>query len=213
MLEWIEEQGVQFQNPVIEIYGSHHPRCHLPKSPNGREYISVLSQKALQRGVEIRTNSPVTNLLTDNDGAVVGVEYEIEGKKRKIKARRGVILTSGGFGSNPRLVKELDPRLVGLTNNSLNGSSGEMLLEARRIGAELIDMENIQCLPGKYSDGKIRVRFHNDVSRFILVNALGERFVDESQRRDFIKEAVLAQPQSLSLQLLTMTVSKVMTFL
>lgn len=197
MLEWIERQGVQFQNSVIEIYGSHFPRCHLPKSPNGREYISVLSQKALQRGVEIRTNSPVIKLLTDNNGTVTGVEYETEGKIKKIRTRRGVILTSGGFASNPKLVEEFDPRLVALTSNSLNGSSGEMLLEAQRIGAELIDMDSIQCLPGKYSGGKIRVRFHNDVSRFILINALGERFVDESQRRDFIKEAVLAQPKSL----------------
>lgn len=55
-------------------------------------------------------------------------------------------------------------------------------------------MENIQCLPGVHPTGKIRVRFHNDVSRFILVNAEGNRFTDEGARRDLLKEAVLAQP-------------------
>lgn len=195
MLKWIESQGVQFQNSVIEIYGSHFPRCHIPSLPNGLGYINTLSEKAMERGAEIRKNCQVTALIRDKSGRLSGLQYlDANNKLVTLRVKNAVILSGGGFGSNPDLVTKYDPRLSRLTHNTGPGSTGELLLAAEKVGCELIQMENIQCLPGVHPTGKIRVRFHNDVSRFILVNSEGNRFTDEGARRDLLKEAVLAQP-------------------
>ena len=69
-----------------------------------------------------------------------------------------------------------------------------MLLQGEKCGAVLKDMNYIQCLPGVPPNGKIRVRFHNDISRFILINTDGKRFVNEDSRRDVLRDAVLSQP-------------------
>ncbi len=195
MLEWIEAQGVQFQNTVIEIYGSHYPRCHVPSLPNGLGYINTLSEKAMENGTEIRKNCKVTTLIRDKNGRVSGVQYtDSSNKLFSLYAKKAVILTAGGFGANTKLVAMYDSRLANLTHNCGPGSTGEVLLAAEKIGCELIQMENIQCLPGVHPTGKIRVRFHNDVSRFILVNSEGNRFTDEGESRNLLKEAVLNQP-------------------
>ena len=68
-----------------------------------------------------------------------------------------------------------------------------MLFAARRIGASVVDLNEIQCLPGPISNKGIRVRFHNDVRRFVFVNDEGKRFVDERARRDELKEKILVQ--------------------
>lgn len=73
MLKWIESQGVQFRNSVIEIYGSHFPRCHIPGLPNGLGYINTLSEKAMERGAEIRKNCQVTALIRDKSGRLSGL--------------------------------------------------------------------------------------------------------------------------------------------
>lgn len=134
------------------------------------------------------------SLNTDKSGAVVGLTYLKDGKLQKINTNKGVILASGGFGANPAMVAKFDSRLAGLTCNCAPGATGEMLLQAEKCGAVLKDMDYIQCLPGVPSNGKIRVRFHNDISRFILVNSDGRRFVKEDSRRDVLRDAVLAQP-------------------
>ena len=194
MLEWLENAGMRFRPELIEIYGSHFPRCHVPEEPNGYGYISTLVNKSIQNNVEVRTGSPVMSLNTDKSGAVVGLTYLKDGKLQKINTNKGVILASGGFGANPAMVAKFNSRLVGLTCNCAPGATGEMLLQAEKCGAVLKDMDYIQCLPGVPSNGKIRVRFHNDISRFILVNSDGRRFVKEDSRRDVLRDAVLAQP-------------------
>lgn len=57
----------------------------------------------------------------------------------------------------------------------------------------MVDLNEIQCLPGPISNKGIRVRFHNDVRRFVFVNDEGKRFVDERARRDELKEKILLQ--------------------
>lgn len=194
MLEWLEKAGMRFRPELIEIYGSHFPRCHVPEEPNGYGYISTLVNRSVQNNVELRTGSPVVSLDTDKSGAVVGLAYLTDGKLQKINANKGVILASGGFGANPAMVEKFDPRLAGLTCNCAPGATGEMLLQGEKCGAVLKDMNYIQCLPGVPPNGKIRVRFHNDISRFILINTDGKRFVNEDSRRDVLRDAVLSQP-------------------
>lgn len=69
------------------------------------------------------------------------------------------------------------------------------MMAANKIGADLVDMEFIQCLPGCPPGKKHRVRFHNDVSNFVLVNHEGKRFINEDASREDLRDAVLSLPE------------------
>lgn len=192
MLAYLEAGGMRFKDDIIEIYGAHWARCHLPTLPNGEGYVRTLLSLAKKHGAEIVTGAKAVRLLQDGSGRVSGVAYRRNGVELLCRASRGVILASGGFGANPEMIGRFAPRLAGLTTDNTVGSTGEMLLEAERLGAELIDMHEVQCLPGRPPGGRRRVRLHNDVSRFIFVDRQGRRFVREDARRDVIRDAVLA---------------------
>lgn len=197
-LQWLESHGMRFQDSVIEIYGAHWPRVHKPLMPMGEGYVHALSTAFLSRGGILRTNVRTTALLSAGK-RVVGVRAEIRDddgiRETVLHARRGVVLTSGGFGANRRMIERYAPRLAGCTTNNTPGSTGEMLLAAEAAGARLSGMEFVQCMPGCPPGRTHRVRLHNDVSRFILVDHAGHRFIREDARRDVIRDAVLALPE------------------
>ncbi len=193
-LAWLESLGMKFQPTVIEIYGAHWPRCHKPILPAGSGYIQTLSAAAIQKGVDIRTAVKVTRLELEK-GRVIGVCAEVDEKICFYRARKGVVIATGGFGQNRQLVEASDPLLRGLTSTSAPGATGEVMLAAAQAGVLLRDMQYIQCLPGCPAGRKHRVRLHNDVARFILVDEQGKRFVREDERRDVLCRKVLALPR------------------
>ncbi len=210
-LHWLESMGLRFCDELIESYGSHWVRDHRPLTANGLGYVRVLVTQAMRMGVDLRTNAPVVKILTDENGTVAGVRVlktpaSADATKRRdvkdgkneyvdVLARYGVILASGGFGANPDMVAQYAPNLADLTTDNAPGNTGEMIVEASRIGAALRDMSEIQCLPGCPKGRTQRVRLHTDVSRFIMVDHDGKRFVREDGRRDDLRDAVLALPE------------------
>lgn len=193
MLLYLESLGVRFQDEIIEIYGAHWRRCHKPAMPNGEGYINILHAAALRLGAKILTQAPATRLLT-HAGRVVGVEFSQNGELKKAFAQCAVICASGGFGANTQMVSQYFPALASLSHDNTPGSTGEVLLMAQNAGAQLIDMDLIQCLPGCPPNRTHRVRLHNDVSRFIFVDSKANRFVREDDRRDVLRDKILALP-------------------
>ena len=88
----------------------------------------------------------------------------------------------------------LDPRLAGMKYTGSPSATGEMLKIAQQAGAKLAGLEDIQCNLGPDIRYVHRSGFHLDVTRHILVNNQGERFVAEDDTRDHIRDAVLSQP-------------------
>lgn len=205
-LQWLESLGMRFQPGVIEIYGAHWPRCHKPVMPSGRGYIYALSAAAAKLGVETRVRRKALRIEPLEAGSAhsgekpgaAGWRVLCEGPSGELEAyeaRKGLVIASGGFGASRAMIARFAPALAGLTTDNTPGSTGEILLEAARLGAALRGMEAVQCLPGCPPGRTHRVRLHNDVSRFILVNGRGERFIREDERRDVLRDAVLALPE------------------
>ncbi len=194
-LLWLEGLGMRFQDELIESYGSHWVRDHRPLSANGLGYIRILSAEAMRLGVDIRTDAKVEELVKAADGRIAGISGVRAGKPFVCLARSGIVIASGGFGANPEMIARYAPELAGLTTDNAPGNTGEMILAAQRAGAALRDMGEIQCLPGCPQGRTHRVRLHTDVSRFIMVNREGRRFVREDGRRDDLRDAVLALPE------------------
>lgn len=136
-LAWLKELGVRFEPGVYQVYGSLWPRTHSPSEPEGSGYIRPLLFKCRELGVSIRTGTKVLRVIRNGlEGPVLGVEAErMNGRRLFIRARRGVVVATGGFGANAELVGRFAPRLGHLRSTNLPGTTGDLIAPLEDIGA------------------------------------------------------------------------------
>ena len=115
----------------------------------GKHWVSAgaalqgrLLQAGLGAGIDIRLESPVSELVVEN-GAVKGVVTVKNGKPWRIAARLGVLVNSGGFAQNQAMRDKYQPGTKAAWSNTPESDTGEMHLEMERIGAVLAQMEEM----------------------------------------------------------------------
>lgn len=195
-LYWLEKHGLVFLPQVFEVYGSMHPRAHKPVLPRGTGWIRALSQAAMTEGVEIRTNVRATRFITDpHTGAVSGVVALEKMNGREVRsafrARRGVVVAAGGFGANKKLVAAASPDFAELPVDSQPGATGEMIEAARSVGASVVNMQFVECVPGSRAGIRFPIRLDYIPRRMIMVDRFGRRFTDEEADRMQIAAAII----------------------
>lgn len=202
-LEWLKEIGVKFEPGVYQVYGSLWARTHSPSEPEGSGYIRPLLFKCRELGVSIRTGTKVLRVIRDGlEGPVLGVEaLKRNGGRIFIRARRGIVAATGGFGANAELVGRFDPRFGRLLTTNLPGTTGDLLAPLEDIGAAAVGMEFFQLLPGSAETGRY-IGAVSPVERMILVNRSGERFIAEDSPSSRLSEAVLLQPGGIAFPIL-----------
>lgn len=152
---------------------------------------------ALGRFPQARThlNSPLIELITAGDGAVIGAVVDRGGEEVRIGARQGVLLAAGGFEQNPRMRRYWG--VPGHADDSMGcpGNTGAAHQAAIRVGADTDLMDQAWWSPGlTHPDG--RSAFALWFTGGIFVDRTGERFVNESAPYDRLGRAVLAQMNS-----------------
>ena len=65
-------------------------------------------QAVLKQGIDIRTESPVSELIIE-DGSVTGVVTVKDGRPWRVGARLGVLVNAGGFSHNQRMRDRYQP--------------------------------------------------------------------------------------------------------
>lgn len=190
---WLEELGVVFQDAVYEIYGSNYRRCLKPLLPRGSAYVRALSQRAAALGVQVLLETPLTDLYLDESGRAVGIlTRDARGESVAFGARRGIVLATGGFGANRKMVARYAPVLAGLPTDNSPGSTGDVLLAAPRYGIALEGLEYVECVAGNPPGRKTHARLFLPAD-FVLVNEQGARFVEEDALRLELTKAILRQ--------------------
>ena len=102
----------------------------------GQSLIARLATIFVREGGELRTNLPVTGLVTDGSGRVVGVAAMTPEGPVEVIAARGVILGSGGFEGNVGLRAEHGvPGDVAWTMAPRDTNTGEPITAALALGA------------------------------------------------------------------------------
>jgi 3-oxosteroid 1-dehydrogenase len=152
----------------------------------GTALIAGLLKGLLDLGVTPRTNARAIELIADSS-EIVGVRILADGKELRVRARRGVVLGTGGFEWDSKLVEAY---LRGPMRGAVSppNNTGDGLRMAMAHGADLANMGEawwvpIVQLPGDTFEGHPRsrsVRLERTRPRSIIVNRAGRRFVNEA---------------------------------
>ena len=153
----------------------------------------VLSDQVKARGIETRFETVGKKLVTDESGKVIGIEVEDKEGTYTIFAD-AVILTTGGFASNPEMVDQYTPAWSGYPSTASVGATGDGIRMALELGAGIADMDNAGPQSVAYDTGHGAISLTNvRYNGAILVNAQGVRFTSESGPSMPIAKAITQQ--------------------
>lgn len=193
--------GVEFSDEVIRLGGHSAPRTIFASNYSGGG-ICVPMHKALKkRGVVFRNRSFVSDIVVEND-AVVGVtvvpQYDFDqrqgGAAYSVRATRGVVIASGGWGADREFIATSMPPYRTLECTSQKGATSEMLRTLLRLGAMPVMLDIYQigpwATPDEFGAGSASVFADYIFAEGIMVDARnGRRFVNELASRRVRSEA------------------------
>lgn len=205
--DWFADKtGAKWKSPTAGIVGYSWPRWSSVEGYySGVGFFHYYDEwiKKENANIKIMTDTPMTDLIVNDDGAVTGlVATGKDGTTYKITAEKGVIIATGGYAANTEMVKETDG-IWGdalsediITTNS-SGDTGDGLLIAEKYGAVLLGMENTMLFPlADVKTGSTEAIVGTTASA-LIVNKEGKRFVDETKDRYTISGTMLNQTDKL----------------
>jgi len=234
--EWLVAHGVVFVDKAPDgqggtAVGNSVPREHhaavmgwpmvqtgKPADPSvqatmssGNGLMRPLEVSAKKAGVAILLEHRMTALYrqSPNSGRILGVAVDNKGKKVNIRARKAVVIATGGSSTNVNFRRMFDPRLTeeycGVAGQPYSDQDGYGEIAAMAVGASLWGLynqtgefgdpltkpgtvgsqygyRNLQWMPGSPVFDKVRASGLKvvDWQNLILVNMLGKRFYDET---------------------------------
>ncbi|HWE54672.1 MAG TPA: FAD-dependent oxidoreductase [Acidimicrobiales bacterium] len=166
------------------------PRAHVPQmegKKTGRKgggwmLLSALTSTALSRGAKVEYDTFVERLVTDADGSVVGLVARRYSDRMYVRARGGVVLSTGSFTYADRLLASHSPWLIGRPGSAVEAHDGRSMLMAQALGGDVRHMDAYECALG--IDPALLVRG-------ILVNNQGQRFINEDTYPGRVAHAIL----------------------
>ena len=192
-IDWLDSIGAEL--PKISFSGGASvERIHAPEDGSGVGAFLVdrFSAKLDELGVEIMFDTTATELLVDEEGKICGVKAE--GKKVNYTFKcKAVILATGGFGANEDMYTQYRPDLKGTVTTNAPGATGDGIIMAQALGADLVDIEQIQLHPTVEQTTSILITESVRGDGAILVNQSGVRFTNELLTRDAVSAAELEQ--------------------
>ncbi|KAJ2104241.1 hypothetical protein GGI16_002803 [Coemansia sp. S142-1] len=216
-VSWLQDDFRLDLDVLARLGGHSFPRTHRRPDVDGKPQpvgwgiVSTLGKHlgevaALKDArFKLVTGARVIKLLPATQGGVAGVVYETVDPDSKVIQQHSmysevVVLATGGFGgegSKPRYLKQYAPQLVGLPATNGAFATGDGLGLAAALGAELVDMDQVQVHP----TGFVKSSDPGNPTKFlaaealrgeggILLNGLGRRFVNELDTRDQVTDAM-----------------------
>lgn len=181
------EQAREFAKVAMPV-----PRGHMPQpSSSGADIFAALSSTVEAEGVEVMTEAPGRRLITDESGRVIGVIAETKDGEVAIKARKGVVLTAGGFGNNDEMLNAYYPytNRRGPQITAAGNENGSGILMGQAIGADTHGM-------GCFQIGTTVSTLGDAAAHCIIVDANGHRIVAEDEYNAYVGKATIQAPTS-----------------
>ncbi|CAB1367650.1 FAD-dependent oxidoreductase [Denitratisoma oestradiolicum] len=211
---WLVEQGLPFKNSYLPgkwlepttddtlIWSGSEaawpfaqqakpaPRGHTPQMKGwgaGKLIMETLTAKAHSLGIESHFSSRALALIADQDNRVHGLVVRIDGEPRMVRARKGVILCSGGFICNEEMVKRYVPASRVCPNPTSGGNDdGSGIRMGMSVGGDVLNMDQFFATRPFYPP--------ESLVKGIFVNELGQRFINEDAYHGRVTHYMLRQP-------------------
>ncbi len=211
--DWMEAQGIPYRRSLFEgrdvvaltgdslqFTGNERawpfvdiaqpvPRGHLPEEAGhegGQVVMTALMGKVVAAGIDVRYDTRVTSLIQAEDGRICGVVVKADNRLQYLLARRGVILTMGGFIMNERMTERHIPQLAAIcTRHGNPGDRGEGILLGVAAGGNAIHMGQAFVGVAHYPPPQLTFG--------IFVNRQGQRFINEDVYLSRLGDAVSRQ--------------------
>jgi len=192
---WLLGLGVLFDRDadgnlhVKKGGGSSKPRLLTCSDYTGLEIMRVLKDEVLNQKIQLMEFSAAVELLSDVNGDCTGaVLQDLDNKRFMVVAAKTVILATGGIG---RL------HIQGFPTSNHYGATGDGLAMAYRMGAKLLQIDTFQYHPSGavYPEQLIGALVTEGIRSEggHLVNAKGERFVNELDTRDVVSSSIIRE--------------------
>ena len=197
LVEWLADDCAVPLELVTDFdYPGHSARrCHaVPDRSGATLHQALLRSAQLSPHVTLQCPARLVDVVTNADGAVVGVALEAPDGSQDSLTCRAVVLATNGFGADRDLVARYMPGIEGALYFGGEGSTGDALRIGERLGAQVADLDAYQGHGSVAIPQGILLTWAQVMHGGILVNALGERFGDESIGYSEFGEAVIAQP-------------------
>ena len=170
----IEAMKVVWRGLAARLTGKHWVTA-------GAALQARMLQAALREGVELRTGSPVREVLVEGDRCT-GVVTEKGGQPWRVGARLGVLLNAGGFAHNQEMRDQYIPNTRKEWTHAAPGDTGDMHREMMRIGAMMGHMNefvgNQMALPPDDSE-PAGMQTQLAKPHAFLVDQSGQRYMNE----------------------------------
>lgn len=194
-IDWLDSIGAPL--PKVSFSGgATNARIHAPEDGSGvgAYLVTSLLKKMDELDINVMYDTKATSLIS-KDGTVTGVKAESKDTEYTINAK-AVILATGGFGNNEDMIVQYRKDLKGTVTTSAPGITGDGIVMAEDVGADLVDIEQIQLHPTVEQKTSMLITESVRGDGAILVNQDGKRFTDELLTRDVVSAAELEQPGS-----------------
>ena len=206
-VDWTRnELGVKYRDRLDRFGGHSAARSITTRNHSGVDIIKAQTARLKQLGVEIRIRCFLERAIADDSGGIRGIQIrsgysfpdENSGVEQNVRARRAVILATGGFGNDVHFRKRQDPRLdesIGSTNH--RGATSEGLVAALKINAAPVHLSWIQTGPWCCADESgygIGARFASYCvypAGIMVDPATGQRIVNEWGNRKERSDAII----------------------
>jgi len=192
--KWLLSLGVLFDRDsdgnlhVKKGGGSSKPRLVTCSDYTGLEIMRVLKDEVLNQKIQLLEFCAAVELLSD-DGVCTGAIFkDLDNHRFVVVAAKTVILATGGIG---RL------HIQGFPTSNHYGATGDGLAMAYRMGAKLMHIDTFQYHPSGavYPEQLIGALVTEGMRSEggHLVNAKGERFVNELDTRDVVSSSIIRE--------------------
>lgn len=210
VIEWLTSLGVKFPAVIglpgltyggIEILPEY--AALVPPTPGahsceggGKAMHDTLVREVRDRGIKIVTETRARELIADAQGEIIGIKAERKGKALHIRAKKSVVICTGHFAHNKKLMAMYAPEYADFPTFTAPGLVGDGLIMAQAHGAAIANICDCRANIGSpYKPGIALL-----VSRgnpCILVNKRGKRFINDHAGYSPLAKAILEQEDSI----------------
>lgn len=199
--KWLQSIGIEFVPLVEASSGQSVPRSHGVDPADMMRTLATLARNN-QKITVMKSVRAHRLLKSPQTGAVTGLTALRGDELLTLTARRGVVLTSGGFTRDPDLIHRFAPACDNAMVTGAEQNVGDGLRMAWQLGADVRDTAYIKATYGKHPGENTTL--HSCLAVYkgaIAINEEGKRFVDESVSYKLLGDACLRQPYGISYQI------------